>query len=95
DFNRTEGDKIVLGKTTFGLTSVVGNGFTVANEFASVTSDQLAKSSAAKIVYSSETGNIFYNSNGATLGNEANLATLKTDSDVVLASLSASDFIIV
>jgi Ca2+-binding RTX toxin-like protein len=95
DFNRTEGDKIVLGKTTFGLTSAVGNGFSVANEFASVTSDQSAKSSAAKIVYSSETGNIFYNSNGIALGNESNLATLKTDSDVVLASLSASDFTIV
>ncbi|MGL5075986.1 MAG: calcium-binding protein, partial [Waterburya sp.] len=32
DFNRTEGDKNFIGKTTFGLTSVVGNCFTVANE---------------------------------------------------------------
>lgn len=88
DFNRTEGDKVVLGKTTFGLTSAVGNGFSVANEFASVATDNLAKGSAARIVYSSETGNVFYNNNGSTIGDESILTT-------VSASLSASDFTIV
>ena len=87
DFSRTEGDKIVLGKTTFGLTSAVGNSFSVNNEFASVTTDNLAKGSAARIVYSSETGNIFYNDNGSIIGDESILTTVAT-------SLMASDFVI-
>lgn len=85
-----EADKIVLGKTTFELTSAVGNAFSVATEFASVTTDLLAKGSAAKIVYSSETGNLFYNANGTAQGGEAivtNLASRPT-------SLIATDFII-
>jgi Ca2+-binding RTX toxin-like protein len=90
DFNRSEADKIVLGKTTFGLASAVGNGFSVASEFASVGTDAIAKGSIAKIVYSFETGNIFYNSNGAVIGNEAVLATI----DIKPASLLATDFII-
>ncbi|BAZ43747.1 hemolysin-type calcium-binding region [Chondrocystis sp. NIES-4102] len=88
DFNITEGDKIVLGKTTFGLTSTVGTGFSINSEFAAVATDDLAKGSIAKIVYSSETGNIFYNNNGVTLGGESVLTTVST-------SLIATDFIIV
>lgn len=88
DFVSAEGDKIVLGKTTFGLASIVGSSFSVANEFASVTTDNLAKGSAAKIVYSGETGNIFYNNNGSTIGSESVVTTVST-------SLSASDFTIV
>ncbi|NJO97458.1 MAG: calcium-binding protein, partial [Pleurocapsa sp. CRU_1_2] len=87
DFNTAEGDKIVLGKTTFGLTSAIGNGFSIANEFAFVTTDNSAKGSAAKIVYSSETGNVFYNDNGSIIGDESILTTVST-------SLSATDFAI-
>jgi len=93
DFNRSEVDKIVLGKKTFGLTSNVGNSFSVANEFASVQTDNNAKASLAKVVYSSETGNIFYNSNGITVGNESILTTLETKPDFSL--VSASDFTII
>ncbi len=94
DFKRAEGDKIVLGKTTFGLTSSI-NGSFGAGEFASVQTDDNAKRSSAKIVYSSETGNIFYNSNGMTEGNESVLTTLGIDSTSVLPSLLASDFTII
>jgi trimeric autotransporter adhesin len=95
DFSRTEGDKITLGKTTFGLTSAVGNGLSIPNEFTYVTTDSSAKISTARIVYSSETGNIFYNDNGSTIGDESILTNLRTTDDVILPSLSASDFIIV
>jgi Ca2+-binding RTX toxin-like protein len=91
DFKRAEGDKIILGKTTFGLTSI--NGSFGAGEFASVANDNLAKSNSARIVYSSETGNIFYNSNGITVGNESILTTLETKPDFSL--VSASDFTII
>ena len=95
DFSRTEGDKIVLGKTTFGLTSAVGNSFSVNNEFDSVTTDNLAKGSAARIVYSSETGNIFYNDNGSIIGGESILTEVHTSVPTsVPTSLIASDFAI-
>jgi Ca2+-binding RTX toxin-like protein len=90
-FNRTEGDKIALGQTTFGLNSSTGNGFSVASEFASVANDILAKASSAKIVYSSENGNLFYNANGTTVGGEDIITTLDNEP----SSLTASDFIIV
>jgi trimeric autotransporter adhesin len=95
DFKSSEADKILLGKTTFGLTSIVGNGFSVATEFASVTNDNDAKASLAKIVYSTGSGNIFYNDNGATVGGESIVTTLGTDSNSALPSLSASDFAII
>jgi Ca2+-binding RTX toxin-like protein len=89
DFTRGQ-DKIVLGKRTFALTSAVGNGFSISSEFSSFTSDASAKGSSARIVYSSETGNIFYNANGAAIGGEAVITTLGDR----LPSLSTSDFII-
>ena len=95
DFNSSQQDKIVLGKTTFDLASVVGNGFSVSNEFASLATDNAAKGDAARIVYSAETGNIFYNDNGETIGGESILTNLSTDSGAILSSLSASDFTIV
>lgn len=62
-------DKIVLDKTTFTtLGSVVGGGFSLANEFAVVGSDSAAATVDAMIVYSSETDNLFYNQNGVTTG---------------------------
>jgi Ca2+-binding RTX toxin-like protein len=62
-------DKIVLDKTTFTvLTSAAGTGFSVGTEFAIVTSDAAAELSSATIVYSSGTGNLFYNQDGAPEG---------------------------
>jgi hypothetical protein len=73
------------------LTSVVGNGFSKASEFAVVTSDILAETSSAMIVYSSGTGKLFYNQNGITagFGTGAQFAQL-TNSPL----LAASDFTI-
>jgi Ca2+-binding RTX toxin-like protein len=61
-------DKFVLSKATFGLQSAVGNGFSVASEFAVVANDVAAEISGARIVYSAATNNLFFNQNGATAG---------------------------
>lgn len=85
-------DKIVLDKTTFSaLSSIAGNGFNVDRELAVVGSDAAVASEDAFIVYSSETGNLFYNQNGAIsgLGSGAQFAILRGLPDV-----SASDFIL-
>ncbi|MGL5926532.1 Calx-beta domain-containing protein [Chroococcidiopsis sp.] len=89
DFKSSELDKIVLGKMTFGLTSNVGSGFSSTEEFASVGTDAAAKSSTAKIVYSLETGNLFYNPDLGVLGGESAVAQFSGK-----PTLSASDFII-
>lgn len=69
DFFSSQGDLIVLDKTTFtGLTSAVGNGFSVPSEFAVVSSDAAAGSSNALITYNSTNGNLFYNQNGSAAG---------------------------
>lgn len=86
-------DKIVLSKATFGLASSLGNGFSVASEFAVVANDTVAATSGARIVYSAETNNLFFNQNGAAagFGTGAQFATIPTPSSLVLA---ATDFII-
>ncbi|MFM6010240.1 MAG: choice-of-anchor I family protein, partial [Dolichospermum sp.] len=62
-------DQISLSKSVFAsLTSVVGEGFSVANEFAVVEDDDLVGTSNALIVYSSSSGSLFYNQNGADTG---------------------------
>jgi Ca2+-binding RTX toxin-like protein len=75
DFTVSE-DKIVLGKTTFGFPSSQTS--LLASDFAVVNFDDSAKSSTAKIVYSKQTGSLFYNPNGATLGGEAIFLQLPT-----------------
>lgn len=85
-------DKIVLNKTLFtALTSVPDNGFSVQGELATVGSNAAAASSSAFIVYSSATGNLFYNQNGkeAGFGTGVQFATLSG-----IPSISATDFII-
>ncbi|NJO63043.1 MAG: hypothetical protein HC836_33935, partial [Richelia sp. RM2_1_2] len=85
-------DKIVLDKSTFrALKSSVGNGFSIGSEFAIVTSDAAAATSAAKIVYNRGSGDIFYNENGALagFGTGAQFAELTTS-----PLLSASDFVL-
>lgn len=62
-------DKIVLSRAAFRvLTSeardFLGNPIN-ANEFASIANDADAATSNAFIVYSTSTGNLFYNQNGA------------------------------
>ena len=62
-------DKILLSRSVFAsLTSVVGQGFSVASEFAVVEDDDLAGTSNGLIVYSSSSGSLFYNQNGAAAG---------------------------
>ena len=62
-------DKISLSKSVFvSLTSAVGQGFGVAREFAAVEDDVLAGTSNGLIVYSSSSGSLFYNENGAAAG---------------------------
>ena len=76
------------------MDSVVGDGFTVTEEFAVVDNGAAVATSTAKIVYNSANGQIFYNPNGitsgfgdgglfATLENQANLQT----EDFVLTGL--------
>jgi Ca2+-binding RTX toxin-like protein len=62
-------DKLVLDKTTFTLLgSQPGNGFGMSADFAAVTNDAIAATSAALITYSRTTGNLFYNLNGTATG---------------------------
>lgn len=87
DFNITF-DRIVLDKTTFTkISSNAGNGFSQANEFAVVTSDAAAASSAADIVYNSTKGSLFYNQNGTAsgFGTGAQFATLGTNVHPILS----------
>ena len=88
DFTIGQGDKIVLDKTTFtSISSIAGTGFSVASEFAKVTTDALAATSAADIVYNTATGGLFYNQNGiaAGFGNGGQFLTL-TNKPVLTAS---------
>jgi Ca2+-binding RTX toxin-like protein len=62
-------DQISLSKSVFAsVTSVIGQGFSVANEFAVVEDDDLVGTSNGLIVYSSSSGSLYYNENGATAG---------------------------
>jgi Ca2+-binding RTX toxin-like protein len=62
-------DQILLSKSVFSrLTSVIGQGFSLAEEFAVVEDDDLAGTSNGLIVYSSSSGSLFYNQNGAAAG---------------------------
>ncbi|MEA5604044.1 choice-of-anchor D domain-containing protein [Nostoc sp. UHCC 0252] len=89
DFNRSQGDKIVLSKTTFNaITSVVGTGFSKASDFESTS---LGAASNAVIVYDPMTGQLLYNQNGsaAGFGTGGQFAQLTGT-----PTLTASDFII-
>lgn len=67
DFVATQ-DEILLNRLSFGLTSVVGRGFSVANEFAIVSTNIDAGNSVAKIVYNRVSGSLFYNANRSLAG---------------------------
>ncbi|MGD1716895.1 DUF4347 domain-containing protein [Dapis sp. BLCC M172] len=83
-------DIILLDKSTFtAITSDSGTGFSVNAEFAIVTSDAEAETSAAFIVYNSNNGKLFYNVNGieAEFGSGGEFANLSN-----IASISEDDF---
>ena len=86
-------DQILLSKSVFAsITSVVGQGFSVANEFAVVEDDDLVGTSNGLIVYSSSSGSLFYNQDGtaAGFGTGGEFAILAT-----APSLNASNFSLV
>ena len=97
DFSTID-DKILLDKTTFAaIASRAGNGFSKASDFAVVSSNKAAETSAARIVYNTGNGSLFYNQNGAAagFGSGAQFATLLGESTSAATSLlSASSFII-
>ncbi|MEH1934361.1 MAG: choice-of-anchor Q domain-containing protein [Nostoc sp.] len=89
DFNHSQGDKIVLDKTTFSaITSAVGTGFSKSSNF-QITS--LGAVSNAVIVYNPMTGQLLYNQNGsaAGFGSGGQFAQLSG-----APTLTASDFIV-
>ncbi|WP_392536135.1 hypothetical protein [Nostoc sp. C117] len=89
DFKHSQGDKIILDKTTFNaITSAAGTGFSNATDF-KISSH--AGTSTAKIVYDAVTGQLFYNQNGsvAGFGSGGLFATLTG-----APTLTASDFVV-
>ncbi|MEH2408323.1 hypothetical protein [Nostoc sp.] len=89
DFQHSQGDKIILDKTTFSaITSAVGTGFSNASDF-KITST--AATSTAKIVYEAVSGQLFYNQNGSApgFGSGGLFATLNG-----APTLIGSDFIV-
>jgi Ca2+-binding RTX toxin-like protein len=66
-------DKIVLDRTSFGEITV--------QEITFVKDDLSAETSAGKIAYSQETGNLFFNANGSQAGFGAGGQFAKVDSD--------------
>ncbi|MEH2466942.1 MAG: hypothetical protein V7K23_25295 [Nostoc sp.] len=89
DFNHSQGDKIVLDKTTFNaITSTAGTGFSNASDF-KITSSGAA--STAKIIYDAVSGQLFYNQNGsvAGFGSGGLFATLTG-----APTLTANDFVV-
>lgn len=96
DFDRSQGDAIVLSRTTFtALSSLVGNSLT-PNDFAVIDSAcngaTLAAASVARIVFNQATGDLFYNQNGSCcgFGSGGRFATLSVNSSTT--PLQASDF---
>jgi Ca2+-binding RTX toxin-like protein len=86
-------DKIVLSKSTFTSIPTVFTPFGSPSNFATVANDAaaLTGTSSAVILYSSSTGNLFYNQNGTSAGlgtNGGNFATLTG-----MPNLVASDFV--
>jgi serralysin len=82
-------DKIVLSKTTFtAITNSAGQSLT---DFAVVADNSLVDGSNARIVYSRNTGGLFYNQNGSALTGTFEFARLGNP-DI---TLSSSDFTVI
>ncbi|MEH2069230.1 MAG: hypothetical protein V7K47_13890 [Nostoc sp.] len=89
DFKHSQGDKIILDKTTFSaINSTAGKGFSNVSDFKIISN---GASSTAKIVYDPVSGNLFYNQNGsaAGFGSGGLFATLAG-----VPTITARDFII-
>ncbi|MEH2058871.1 MAG: hypothetical protein V7K97_22490 [Nostoc sp.] len=89
DFQHSQGDKIILDKTTFSaITSSAGTGFSNASDL-KITST--GRTSTAKIIYDAVSGQLFYNQNGSAAGfGSSGLFAILTGAP----TLSASDFIV-
>jgi Ca2+-binding RTX toxin-like protein len=85
-------DRLVVDKTVFSnLTSNVGIGFSLDSEFEVVANDANVETSEALIVYSTGTGNLYYNQNGASAGlGQGGLFATITD----IPTLTENDFTI-
>ncbi|WP_236721502.1 Calx-beta domain-containing protein [Trichormus sp. NMC-1] len=84
-------DKIALSKATFNaITNAVGQALT---NFAVVANDGLVDASAARIVYSQETGSIFYNQNANVLNAAAVFEFAYLSNPDI--TLSSSDFVLI
>ncbi|WP_375511768.1 hypothetical protein [uncultured Nostoc sp.] len=85
-------DKIRLSKKTFTALDNTSNGELLGSNFAVVAVDSLAVDSSAEIVYSSSSGNLFYNQNNdaAGFGSGGLFATIVGSP----ASLLTSDFFV-
>ncbi|MDJ0682851.1 MAG: calcium-binding protein [Xenococcaceae cyanobacterium MO_167.B52] len=84
-------DKIILSQRTFSVLTPTTDGFIDADQFKMVANDELAAVSSAFIIYSADTGKLFYNQNGSDegLGQGGQFATLQN-----IPSLKATDFIV-
>ncbi|WP_442940660.1 hypothetical protein [Nostoc sp.] len=105
DFNKSQGDKILLDKTTFGALPLllsetlregvaVGIASTAGTGFSNASDFQITSTpgtSTAKIVYDAVSGQLFYNQNGsaAGFGSGGLFATLTG-----APTLTASDFVL-
>ncbi|MDZ8031930.1 hypothetical protein [Nostoc sp. DedSLP04] len=66
DFNNSQGDRIVLDKTTFSaIASTAGTGFSNKSDFQIISNGE---TSTAKIIYDAFRGELFYNQNGSAAG---------------------------
>ncbi|WP_199332029.1 Calx-beta domain-containing protein [Anabaena lutea] len=84
-------DKIALSKATFNaITNAVGQALT---NFAVVANDGLVDASTARIVYSQETGSIFYNQNANVLNAAAVFEFAYLGNPDI--TLSSSDFVLI
>ncbi|MDB9535626.1 choice-of-anchor L domain-containing protein [Dolichospermum planctonicum CS-1226] len=99
DFVKGE-DKIALSKASFNAISVDSGDLSVT-DFAQVTDDALATFSNARIVYSTSTGFVFYNSNGSAAGGESRFAKVdpgitleRTDFTVIGTQSSSVDYVL-
>ena len=92
DFNRLDGDKIVLSKSSFtALTSAAGGALN-ASEFAVINAatNGSAGGLAARIIYNQGTGDLIYNQNGTGAGFGSGGTFARRSG----ASLTASDLLI-
>ncbi|MEH2233787.1 MAG: hypothetical protein V7K71_29820 [Nostoc sp.] len=89
DFNSSQGDKIILDKTTFSaITSTAGTGFSNKSDFQIISNGE---TSTAKIIYDAFRGELFYNQNGSAAGfGSGGLFATVTGAP----ALSASDFVV-